>query len=189
MTLGNYVNCPVTSHESIAERSLEPLSCAITFSWLPGYRHPFRLWNVYRVVRRNYATSRLTCYLLLSKMSTLPLSISWLPLFPERHISGCFYSVRLTHIFGCLCTEWIENKNPFERLGTLGVVSGVAVFYWPKLQLPDTPDFKVFTDDHPFEIYDSQFKNMFWFEKTYTVNDLTQSQFVRRLWLRHLTFL
>lgn len=52
----------------------------------------------------------------------------------------------------------------------MGIVSGIAVFYWPKLQLPDSPDFKVFSDDHPFEIYDSQFKNMFWFEKTYTVS-------------------
>lgn len=50
------------------------------------------------------------------------------------------------------------------------MVSGIAVLYWPKLQLPDSPDFKVFSDDHPFEIYDSQFKNMFWFEKTYTVS-------------------
>lgn len=49
-------------------------------------------------------------------------------------------------------------------------MSGLCVLYWPKLQLPDSPDFKVFSDDHPFEIYDSQFKNMFWFEKTYTVS-------------------
>lgn len=27
----------------------------------------------------------------------------------------------------------------------------------------------MFTSDHPFEIYDSQYKNMFWFEKIYTV--------------------
>ena len=33
-----------------------------------------------------------------------------------------------------------------------------------------TDDFKLFVDNHPFEVYDSQHKDLFWFEKIYTVN-------------------
>lgn len=40
--------------------------------------------------------------------------------------------------------------------------------YWPKLQLPDSPDFKLFVSSHPFEIYDSRYKDVFWFEKSYS---------------------
>lgn len=54
-----------------------------------------------------------------------------------------------------------------------GVFSGIVVFYKPKLQLPDSPDFKLFVGSHPFEVYDTKFKNNFWFEKAYTVRNLT----------------
>lgn len=52
----------------------------------------------------------------------------------------------------------------------IGIVSGVLVLYWPRLRLPDSPDFKLFVSDHPFEMYDSIFRDMFWFEKIYTVS-------------------
>lgn len=80
-----------------------------------------------------------------------------------------------------LTGEMNYNCFAFNSEGTLGIVSGVAVFYWPKLQLPDSPDFKVFADNHPFEVYDSQYKNMFWFEKTYTVGRITQ-----RVWISEI---
>lgn len=50
-------------------------------------------------------------------------------------------------------------------LGALGILSGVAVLYYPKLQLPDSPDFKLFVSDHPFEVYDAVYKDYFWFDK------------------------
>lgn len=50
-------------------------------------------------------------------------------------------------------------------LGTVGVLSGVAVLYYPKLQLPDSPDFKLFVSNHPFEVYDAVYKDYFWFDK------------------------
>lgn len=52
-------------------------------------------------------------------------------------------------------------------LGVTGVLSGVIVLHWPKLRLPDSPDFKLFISSHPFERYDSEYKDLFWFEKTY----------------------
>uniref|UniRef100_A0A182NZ92 SSD domain-containing protein n=1 Tax=Anopheles dirus TaxID=7168 RepID=A0A182NZ92_9DIPT len=56
-------------------------------------------------------------------------------------------------------------------LGTIGILSGVLVLHWPKLRLPDSPDFKLFISNHPFERYDSEYKDMFWFEKMYTTTE------------------
>lgn len=55
-------------------------------------------------------------------------------------------------------------------LGVTGVLSGVMVLYYPQLKLPDSADFKLFVSDHPFEVYDSRFKDSFWFEKSYMVS-------------------
>lgn len=52
----------------------------------------------------------------------------------------------------------------------IGILGGIIVLYWPKFRLPDSPDFQLFSSDHPFEVYDSKFKNKFWFEKLYTVS-------------------
>lgn len=65
--------------------------------------------------------------------------------------------------------------------GIVGVLSGLIVFYWPKLRLPDSVEFQMFTNNHPFEIYDSQFKNMFWFEKQYTVREIIIAYFIVNL--------
>lgn len=51
-----------------------------------------------------------------------------------------------------------------------GVLSGGIVFVWPTLQLPDSPDFKLFDAKHPFELYDSHYRDMFWFEKAFRVS-------------------
>uniref|UniRef100_A0A1Q3F822 Putative patched transmembrane receptor n=1 Tax=Culex tarsalis TaxID=7177 RepID=A0A1Q3F822_CULTA len=56
-------------------------------------------------------------------------------------------------------------------LGIIGILSGVMVLHWPKLRLPDSPDFKLFISSHPFERYDSEYKDMFWFEKIYSTTD------------------
>lgn len=56
-------------------------------------------------------------------------------------------------------------------LGSFGLLSAVFVLYWPKLDLPDTPTFRLFTNDHPFEIYEAKYKELFWFEKMFTSSD------------------
>lgn len=56
-------------------------------------------------------------------------------------------------------------------LGMFGVTSAVFVLYWPKLELPDTPTFRLFSGDHPFEVYEAKFKELFWFEKMYTSSE------------------
>lgn len=56
--------------------------------------------------------------------------------------------------------------------GAVGLGSAIVIFWWPRLQLPDTPDFKLFDADHPFELYESDYRNMFWFEKLIRVSQL-----------------
>lgn len=43
--------------------------------------------------------------------------------------------------------------------------AAVIVFYYPKLRLPDSKEFQIFSADHPFERYDLVLKKYFWFEK------------------------
>lgn len=50
-------------------------------------------------------------------------------------------------------------------LTAVAVGSAVAVFYYPKLQLPDSKEFQIFNSKHPFERYDLYLKKFFWFEE------------------------
>ncbi|KAG5669714.1 hypothetical protein PVAND_000009 [Polypedilum vanderplanki] len=52
-----------------------------------------------------------------------------------------------------------------------GVLNGIFVLYWPKLELPDTQTFRLFIHDHPFEIYETHYRDLFWFEKMYTSSE------------------
>lgn len=65
-----------------------------------------------------------------------------------------------------MCVPWLW----IGLFGTVGVLSAVVVFYWPGLQLPESPDFKLFVSTHPFEVYESQYKSRFWFEKSFAVS-------------------
>lgn len=55
-------------------------------------------------------------------------------------------------------------------LSVLAVLSVVVVFYWPRLRLPDSPEFQLFAHSHPFEQYDTVFKHHFWFERPQKVS-------------------
>ena len=48
---------------------------------------------------------------------------------------------------------------------TLSVCGLLAIVYYPKLRLPSANAFKVFSPEHPFEVYDFVMKEQFWFEK------------------------
>ncbi|XP_055384764.1 protein dispatched [Condylostylus longicornis] len=79
--------------------------------------------------------------------------------------------------FGSIVEDYVLNavlKMPYLWIvlfGFIGVFSFVIVLYWPSLQLPNTADFQLFISDHPFEAYDAQFKDLFWFEKLATAID------------------
>lgn len=65
-----------------------------------------------------------------------------------------------------MCVPWLW----IALFGTVGILSGVVVFYWPGLQLPESADFKLFVSTHPFEVYETQYKSKFWFEKSFAVS-------------------
>lgn len=60
----------------------------------------------------------------------------------------------------------------FGFLVGIGIGSGVIVLYYPKLGLPDSQDFQLFTKNQPFERYDSEYKHLFHFEKSFTVSSI-----------------
>lgn len=66
----------------------------------------------------------------------------------------------------------------FKYVGIIGLCSCTVVFYWPRLQLPESQDFQLFAYNHPFELYDRKFKDQFWFEKSVPVNFLKFIQFI-----------
>lgn len=49
--------------------------------------------------------------------------------------------------------------------GSLAVGGTVVVFYYPSLSLPDSKEFQIFSDNHPFEKYGLTLKNLFRFER------------------------
>lgn len=115
----------------------------------------------------------------------LPASVSfverltcWSPRFWKHTTNALFSSINQigTCFENFIITAVVSMpKLWILLLGTVGVLSGVVLFYWPKLQLPDSPDFKLFDSDHPFEVYDSQYRNLFWFEKLYTVSYISNT--------------
>uniref|UniRef100_A0A1B6DLC4 SSD domain-containing protein n=1 Tax=Clastoptera arizonana TaxID=38151 RepID=A0A1B6DLC4_9HEMI len=56
-------------------------------------------------------------------------------------------------------------------LGSIAIASIAVVFYYPKLQLPDSPDFQLFASSHPFEQYDIVYRDKFNFEHMQKVDE------------------
>lgn len=54
----------------------------------------------------------------------------------------------------------------------LAAGSTFVILYYPKLQLPNSPEFQLFDRSHPFEKYDLVYKDLFWFERMEKVNCL-----------------
>lgn len=55
-------------------------------------------------------------------------------------------------------------------LTLVALVSCVIVLYYPKLQLPSSPEFQLFDSSHVFEQYDLVYKNKFWFKREQRVS-------------------
>ena len=49
--------------------------------------------------------------------------------------------------------------------GIVAVFGMIVIFYHPRLRLPSSNEFQVFSLNHPFELYDFKIKDEFWFEK------------------------
>lgn len=66
-------------------------------------------------------------------------------------------------------------------LTVVAMASGFIVLYYPKLQLPSSPDFQLFDSSHLFEQYDLVYKNRFWFKREQRVSSrFSNFLFIRR---------
>lgn len=57
-------------------------------------------------------------------------------------------------------------------LTLVALASGIVVLYYPKFQLPNSPEFQLFDHSHPFEQYDLVYKNRFWFKREQRVRNM-----------------
>lgn len=55
---------------------------------------------------------------------------------------------------------------------TLAIASALVVFYYPKLRLPDSRNFRLFQSSNLFEQYDIKYKDKFWFERLRKVSSI-----------------
>ncbi|XP_033734465.1 protein dispatched homolog 1-like [Pecten maximus] len=53
-------------------------------------------------------------------------------------------------------------------LGGIGIGGIIVIFFYPKLKLPSSEKFQVFSSDHLFEHYDFVLNSKFWFEREHT---------------------
>lgn len=53
---------------------------------------------------------------------------------------------------------------------TLGLLSATVLWIWPGIKLPESVEFQLFRESHPFEQYDLIYKNQFWFERILRVS-------------------
>lgn len=79
------------------------------------------------------------------------------------------------HSFSILNDKFLSSVVQLKyiwlcSLGLAALACVNVVFYWPRLRLPDSPDFQLFSSSHPFEQYESVFKDSFWFERPQKVN-------------------
>lgn len=54
----------------------------------------------------------------------------------------------------------------------LGLLSVSIIWIWPGMKLPESIEFQLFRETHPFEQYDLIYKNQFWFERILRVRYL-----------------
>lgn len=52
----------------------------------------------------------------------------------------------------------------------LGLLSAMVIWIWPGMKLPESVEFQLFRESHPFEQYDLVYKNQFWFERILRVS-------------------
>ncbi|VVC45685.1 Protein patched/dispatched,Sterol-sensing domain [Cinara cedri] len=54
---------------------------------------------------------------------------------------------------------------------TLGLLSATVLWIWPGIKLPESVEFQLFRESHPFEQYDLIYKNQFWFERILRIDN------------------
>lgn len=72
-------------------------------------------------------------------------------------------------------------------LSLVALASCVIVLYYPKFELPSSPEFQLFDRVHPFEQYDLVYKNRFWFKREQRVSVLSDIPGVNQIIFIDLT--
>ena len=77
-------------------------------------------------------------------------------------------SLRVNYFLVCVIPSFVDRFRlvivPF--FSVLGALAAVAVFVYPKLQLPTSSEFQLFSTAHPLEVYDLRMKSKFWFARS-----------------------
>lgn len=77
-------------------------------------------------------------------------------------------SCRANYFIACIVPSFVDRLRYVivPICGILGVLAAVAIFVYPKLQLPTSNEFQLFAADHPMEVYDLRMKSQFWFSRS-----------------------
>lgn len=104
----------------------------------------------------------------------------------------CFYLCKIPqktyHKFTDWCRILFEKLLPFIIIrarvlwlvlfSVLGILGVVVIFFYPKLQLPSSEKFQVFSSDHLIERYDFRLSDQFWFERHQRKQEIMPLRFV-----------
>lgn len=94
----------------------------------------------------------------------------WCCIKPQWNLSTNWFQCSFINKIWKSKEEWLLDSVIklkylwFMLLLLLAVASGIVVFVYPKLQLPDSNEFQLFSSSHPFEQYDFKYKKQFWFK-------------------------
>jgi len=126
-----------------------------------------------------FAGLAVTCHfviLALAMPAVLRLNAQWSPTCTPRWCSptsklGRCANIASTHanyFFVHIVFGFVDRLRyilvPFCSI--LGALAAVAIFIYPKLQLPTSSEFQLFAADHPLEVYDLHMKSQFWFSRS-----------------------
>ncbi|XP_048733211.1 protein dispatched homolog 1-like isoform X2 [Ostrea edulis] len=109
---------------------------------------------------------------------------------PRKNV--CYYICKLPqqtyHKISDWCRILFEKLLPFViirgkfiwlvALSVLGILGIVVIFFYPRLKLPSSEKFQVFSSDHLMERYDFGLSDQFWFERQQRKQEILPLRFV-----------
>ena len=92
----------------------------------------------------------------------------WCAHFSKLGRCASVVSCRVNYFIACILPGLVDRFRYVivPLCSVLGVLSAVAIFVYPQLQLPTSNEFQLFAADHPMEIYDRHMKSRFWFSRS-----------------------
>ncbi|XP_076442928.1 protein dispatched homolog 1-like isoform X2 [Babylonia areolata] len=124
----------------------------LTITWMPASIMLYEKWcNFYMCQRAEVYTGEFSiCYCICKVPYKLYYLISdWSRVFFEQILPCLVIKLRYLWLF---------------LYGCLGICAVVVIFYYPRLRLPSSKKFQVFSSDHLLEKYDFHLRNVFGFE-------------------------